>query len=124
MDGLLIINKPAGLTSHDVVNRVRRILGTRRVGHTGTLDPFATGVMVVLVGQATRLAQFIDKDEKEYDATIFFGFETDTGDATGQLKRNAQSPRPLQPDEIESALSRFRGEIDQVPPMYSAKKID
>ena len=124
MDGLLIIDKPAGLTSHDVVNRVRRILGTKRVGHTGTLDPFATGVMVVLVGQATRLAQFIDKDEKEYEATIFFGFETDTGDVTGSPKSNGQSPRPVGSDELELALSHFRGEIDQVPPMYSAKKID
>lgn len=124
MDGLLIIDKPAGLTSHDVVNRVRRVLRTKRVGHTGTLDPFATGVMVVLVGQATRLAQFIDKDEKEYEATILFGFETDTGDNTGSPRSDDRSPRPLQPDEVESALSRFRGEIDQVPPMYSAKKID
>ena len=124
MDGLLIIDKPAGLTSHDVVNRVRRILGTKRVGHTGTLDPFATGVMVVLVGQATRLAQFIDKDEKEYEATIFFGFETDTGDVTGSPKSNGQRPRPVGSDELELALSHFRGEIDQVPPMYSAKKID
>src|SRR6478672_2468528 len=83
MDGILIINKPAGITSHDVVSRVRRILKTKRVGHTGTLDPFATGVMVVLVGKATRLAQFLDKDEKEYEAVIQFGFETDTGDLTG-----------------------------------------
>src|SRR5438270_10965929 len=86
MDGLLVIDKPAGLTSHDVVNRVRRILGTKRVGHTGTLDPFATGVMVILVGQATRLAQFLDKDEKEYEAVVKFGFETDTGDRTGEMR--------------------------------------
>ena len=77
MDGILIIDKPAGITSHDVVARVRRILKTKRVGHTGTLDPFATGVMVVLVGKATRLAQFLDKDEKEYLADVNFGFETD-----------------------------------------------
>src|SRR5436190_9612248 len=83
MDGILIIDKPAGLTSHDVVARVRRTLKTRRVGHTGTLDPFATGVMVILVGRATRLAQFLDKDEKEYEAVIEFGSETDTGDMTG-----------------------------------------
>ena len=83
MNGILIIDKPAGITSHDVVSRVRRILQTKRVGHTGTLDPFATGVMVILVGQATRLAQFLDKDEKEYEATVRFGFETDTGDVTG-----------------------------------------
>src|SRR6478735_8586300 len=121
MDGLLIIDKPAGLTSHDVVNRVRRILGTKRVGHTGTLDPFATGVMVVLVGQATRLAQFIDKDEKEYEATIFFGFETDTGDVTGSPKSEVQCQKSLVLGDVELVLSNFRGEIDQVPPMYSAK---
>src|SRR5438552_9787944 len=83
MDGLLIIDKPAGITSHDVVAKVRRILGTKRVGHTGTLDPFATGVMVILVGKATRLAQFLDKDSKEYIAEVQFGTETDTGDRDG-----------------------------------------
>ena len=72
MNGILIIDKPAGLTSHDVVARVRRVLGTKRIGHTGTLDPFATGVLVLLVGNATRLAQFVDKDEKEYEAVIHF----------------------------------------------------
>src|SRR6476620_7575684 len=89
MDGLLIIDKPAGITSHDVVARVRKLLGTKRVGHTGTLDPFATGVLVLLVGQATRIAQFIDKDEKEYEAVVRFGFETDTGDITGAPKSGA-----------------------------------
>ena len=83
MDGILVIDKPEGWTSHDVVARVRRIFGTKRVGHTGTLDPFATGVLVVLIGKATRLAQFLDKDEKEYEAVVRFGFETDTGDQTG-----------------------------------------
>ncbi len=130
MNGILIIDKPAGITSHDVVSRVRRILHTKRVGHTGTLDPFATGVMVILVGQATRLAQFLDKDSKEYEATIRFGFETDTGDATGKM-RNAESG--LRSGEIsslligtdwDSTLDSFRGEIEQTPPMYSAKKID
>jgi tRNA pseudouridine55 synthase len=123
MDGLLIIDKPAGITSHDVVNRVRRILGTRRVGHTGTLDPFATGVMVVLVGRATRLAQFIDKDEKEYEATIRFGFETDTGDATGSPKSKVESPKSVTVADIETVFPGFTGDIEQVPPMYSAKKI-
>ncbi|HVQ56414.1 MAG TPA: hypothetical protein VMS29_06630, partial [Pyrinomonadaceae bacterium] len=83
MDGILIIDKPSGMTSHDVVNRVRRILKIKKVGHTGTLDPFATGVLVMLVGKATRLAQFLDKDEKAYEAVVRFGFETDTGDRTG-----------------------------------------
>ncbi|MEO7539086.1 MAG: tRNA pseudouridine(55) synthase TruB [Pyrinomonadaceae bacterium] len=129
MDGILIIDKPAGITSHDVVSRVRRILKTKRVGHTGTLDPFATGVMVILVGQATRLAQFLDKDEKEYEALVRFGFETDTGDRTGV--RNAECG--MRNEELadlngrtdwDDVFSTFRGEIEQVPPMYSAKKVD
>ena len=86
INGILIVDKPVGITSHDVVARCRRILKTKRIGHTGTLDPFATGVMVVLIGQATRLAQFLDKDVKEYEAIVRFGFETDTGDKTGKPK--------------------------------------
>jgi tRNA pseudouridine55 synthase len=129
MDGLLIIDKPEGITSHDVVNRVRRILKTKRVGHTGTLDPFATGVMVILVGQATRLAQFLDKDEKEYEAVVQFGSETDTGDWTGASTAECG----LRREELEEAVAavnweevfaKFRGEILQVPPMYSAKKVE
>src|SRR5216117_147316 len=83
MDGLLIIDKPAGITSHDVVAQVRHILQERRVGHTGTLDPFATGVLAILVGRATRLAQFLSGLEKEYEAVIRLGYATDTGDITG-----------------------------------------
>lgn len=126
MNGILIIDKPAGMTSHDVVARVRRVLKTKRVGHTGTLDPFATGVMVVLVGQATRLAQFLDKDEKGYIALVRFGFETDTGDRTGQPRQDETREREdaATEAEIEAVLAEFRGTIDQVPPMYSAKKID
>lgn len=123
MDGLLIIDKPAGITSHDVVARVRRSLGTRRVGHTGTLDPFATGVMVILVGKATRLARFLDKDEKEYEATVRFGFETDTGDVTGTPKSGTQGPKPVLAAAIQEVLPQFTGEIEQTPPMYSAKKV-
>ena len=124
MNGILIIDKPAGITSHDVVSRVRRILKTKRVGHTGTLDPFATGVMVILVGQATRLAQFLDKDAKAYEAIVRFGFETDTGDRTGSPKSKVQSPKSLVVEDIREALKGFRGEIDQTPPMYSAKKVE
>ncbi|MEJ7848785.1 MAG: tRNA pseudouridine(55) synthase TruB [Pyrinomonadaceae bacterium] len=124
MDGILIIDKPAWLTSHDVVARVRRILKTKRVGHTGTLDPFATGVMVILVGKATRLAKFLDKDEKEYEAVVRFGFETDTGDRTGSPKSRIQGQNSISVNEIHAALDQFRGEIEQTPPMYSAKKID
>ena len=127
MDGALIIDKPAGLTSHDVVARVRKIVGERRVGHTGTLDPFATGVLVILVGRATRLAQFLSDSEKEYEALIRFGYRTDTGDVTGtrvaDLTSGTQRPTEIQREEIEAAMSSFRGEIEQTPPMYSAKKI-
>ena len=131
IDGILIIDKPENFTSHDVVARLRRILQTKRIGHTGTLDPFATGVLVMLVGKATRLAQFLDKDAKEYEAVVRFGFETDTGDRTGEPKRIADSRFQI-PDsglqisdvEIEEALKSFRGEIEQIPPMYSAKKVD
>ncbi|HEV2912729.1 MAG TPA: tRNA pseudouridine(55) synthase TruB [Pyrinomonadaceae bacterium] len=132
MDGFLIIDKPAGLTSHDVVARVRRTLRERRVGHTGTLDPFATGVLVVLVGRATRLAQFLAGADKEYLALIRFGYATETGDATGATLGppvemhgpTLQQPLPQWSErEIEAALGGLKGEIEQVPPMYSAKKV-
>jgi tRNA pseudouridine55 synthase len=124
MDGVLIIDKPAGITSHDVVARCRRILQMKRVGHTGTLDPFATGVVVILLGKATRLAQFLDKDAKEYEATIRFGFETTTGDLTGASKGIQNSKFKIQNGEIEEALKQFRGPILQTPPMFSAKKVE
>lgn len=125
MNGALIIDKPAGITSHDVVNRVRKTIGERRVGHTGTLDPFATGVLVILVGRATRLAQFLTGAEKEYEAVIRLGLATDSGDITGAplTSVTAENLQGLNPENIESALSLLRGEIDQIPPMYSAKKI-
>ncbi len=129
MDGILVIDKPAGITSHDVVARVRRILKIKRVGHTGTLDPFATGVMVILVGKATRLAQFLDKDVKEYEAVVKFGSETDTGDRTGVRiaecgSRIEDVSAFLNMVTWAEILSEFRGDIEQVPPMYSAKKIE
>lgn len=123
MDGILIIDKHAGLTSHDVVARVRRILREKRVGHTGTLDPFATGVLVVLVGRATRLAQFLSAALKEYEAIIRFGYATDTGDLTGSPKSEIQTPKLWTSDEVEAALQSLRGAREQVPPMYSAKKV-
>jgi tRNA pseudouridine55 synthase len=130
MDGVLIIDKPVGLTSHDVVARVRRIFKVKRVGHTGTLDPFATGVLVILVGRATRLAQFLSGAEKEYEAVIRFGYATETGDATGARLKDARaqdaeqaSAQAWSESEINEALAGLRGEIEQVPPMYSAKKV-
>jgi tRNA pseudouridine55 synthase len=125
MDGILIIDKPEGWTSHDVVARARRVLREKRVGHTGTLDPFATGVLVLLVGRATRLAQFLAGAEKEYAATIRLGFATDTGDLTGERREGggAADCAALGLEELEAALVPLRGEFGQVPPMYSAKKI-
>jgi tRNA pseudouridine55 synthase len=128
VNGALIIDKPAGFTSHDVVARVRKIIGERRVGHTGTLDPFATGVLVILVGRATRLAQFLSGAEKEYEAVIRLGFATDTGDSTGtRVERffttEARRSTEIHREEVEAAIASLRGEIEQTPPMYSAKKV-
>ena len=128
MDGALIIDKPAGVTSHDVVARVRKMIHERRIGHTGTLDPFATGVLILLVGRATRVAQFLSGAEKEYEAVVRLGYATDTGDVTGQRLEGAphetvQSPQSLRQEEIKAATASLRGEIKQLPPMYSAKKI-
>jgi tRNA pseudouridine55 synthase len=121
MDGIIIIDKPAGPTSHDIVSATRRIIRERRIGHTGTLDPFATGVLVLLVGRATRLAQFVTS-EKEYEAIIRLGYATDTGDLTGKPIEETRKPLPFSDEEVNAAFQSFRGDIDQVPPMYSAKK--
>jgi tRNA pseudouridine55 synthase len=120
VSGLLLVDKPAGITSHDVVAVVRRVVGSQRVGHTGTLDPFATGLLVVLVGRGTRLIPYIDGEPKVYDATIRFGSETDTDDATGQTTRESDVPEDA---AIEVAIAKLTGAIDQVPPSYSAKKV-
>jgi tRNA pseudouridine55 synthase len=123
MDGLLVIDKPDGLTSHDVVAAVRRALRERRVGHTGTLDPLATGVLPLVLGRATRLAKFLSGRDKTYDATIRLGTATDTADAAGAPVGEARSgPWPSR-EEIDRALDAFRGTFLQQPPAYSAKKI-
>ena len=125
MDGVLVIDKPAGLTSHDVVARARHILHERRIGHTGTLDPFATGVLVILLGKATRLAQFLSGVDKEYEAIIRLGYSTDTGDPTGNpIFGPEDAKKAWSEQEIEDALQNLRGDIDQIPPMYSAKKVE
>jgi tRNA pseudouridine55 synthase len=122
MNGVLIIDKPAGLTSHDVVNRLRRILGERSVGHLGTLDPMATGVLPMVVGSFTRLAQFYLDSEKIYEGTIRFGFATDTYDAEGEQTSTPQ-PVELRSEAVEALAAKFRGMIEQMPPPFSAKKI-
>jgi len=122
MNGVLIIDKPAGMTSHDVVNRVRRILEERSVGHLGTLDPLATGVLPLVIGSFTRLAQFYAASEKAYEGVIRFGFSTDTYDAEGQPTSPSQAVS-LHLEELETVVARFRGVIEQTPPPFSAKKI-
>jgi tRNA pseudouridine55 synthase len=122
MNAVLIIDKPAGLTSHDVVNRARRILRERSIGHLGTLDPMATGVLPLVAGNLTRLAQFYAASEKTYEGTIRFGFATDTYDAEGEPTTPTQEVR-LNPEGIEALAARFRGVIQQTPPPFSAKKI-
>ncbi len=122
MHGLLVVDKPGGLTSFDVVHQVRRALGVKKVGHTGTLDPMATGVLPVCVGDATRIAQFITEATKAYDATVKLGATTDTLDAEGKVLQTREIP-PVTRELLEAALSRFRGTFPQIPPMYSAVKV-
>src|SRR5262245_25102945 len=122
MNGALVIDKPKGMTSHDVVARVRRILQERSVGHLGTLDPMATGVLPLVVGKYTRLAQFFGESEKTYEGVVRFGFATDTYDADGQPAGDPQAVE-FTIAEIKSVLEGLVGQIEQVPPPYSAKKI-
>ena len=119
---MIVIDKPAGITSHDVVNRVRRIVQTRKVGHLGTLDPLATGVLPLVIGRATRMAQYFRAGEKKYDASIRFGYSTDTYDREGSPTSPQVSP-VFNSEELECALGKFRGRFLQVPPAVSAKKI-
>jgi len=120
-DGLLLVDKPAGVTSHDVVLLARRVYRERSIGHLGTLDPFATGLLVLLFGRSTRLATFIVNEPKVYDATIRFGSETATDDRTGAVTREAPLPDAA---SVRAALPALTGNIIQVPPAYSAKSVD
>jgi tRNA pseudouridine55 synthase len=122
MNGVIIVDKPAGWTSHDVVNRMRRILGQRSIGHLGTLDPLATGVLPLVTGNLTRLAQFYTTSKKSYEGVIRFGFATDTYDADGAALGEAVSISPTL-DQLQTLAGRFRGVIQQTPPPFSAKKI-
>lgn len=122
MDGVIVVDKPPGWTSHDVVNRVRRIAKTKRVGHLGTLDPMATGVLPLVIGRATRLAQFFQRSDKVYECTVQFGYATDSYDADGSRVSEPVTVT-LDRDELDAAMRRFHGRISQVPPKISAKKI-
>jgi tRNA pseudouridine55 synthase len=119
---VIVVDKPREWTSHDVVNKVRRFAGTRKVGHLGTLDPGATGVLPLVVGRATRLAQFYTRNDKIYEGIIHFGYATDSYDADGE-RVTPEVPVTLDGAELEAALDRFRGAFDQIPPPVSAKKI-
>jgi tRNA pseudouridine55 synthase len=122
VNGLLVIDKPGGMTSHDVVGRLRKITGEKSIGHLGTLDPMATGVLPLLMGKFTRLAQYFSSAEKSYSGAIRFGFSTDTYDAEGEAAGPNLNPA-LTLDQIVAAAGRFHGEMEQIPPVYSAKKI-
>ena len=120
IDGIVLVDKPAGITSHDVVSTARRAFGTRRIGHGGTLDPFATGLLVLLIGHATRLVPHLDGEPKVYDATVAFGSETDTDDVTGTVVRSASPPDA---QRVRDAVVSLTGTFDQMPPSYSAKQV-
>ncbi len=117
--GVLVVDKPEGITSHDVVARVRKLFGTKRVGHAGTLDPMATGVLVLALGRATRVVEYLATSRKRYTAGVVFGVTTDTEDATGHVVSRTDADN-LTESEVEAALRRFRGRIEQTPPMVSA----
>src|SRR5262245_22111215 len=123
LDGLIVIDKPTGPSSHDVVSRMRRVLGERRIGHTGTLDPLATGVLPLVVGRATRLARFMSASDKSYEAVVRLGVATDTADAEGSPLGSPFTGALPSRDEIDRALDAFRGTFMQQPPAFSAKKI-
>lgn len=122
MNGVLLLNKPYGITSHDAVNKIRRIYNTKKVGHTGTLDPMATGVLPILVGNAVKASEFLVSDNKEYRARFILGIETDTEDTSGKVIKESD----FLPDDkaVEEAVNSFLGDYDQIPPMYSAIKVN
>lgn len=122
MNGFLVVNKPEGFTSYDVVAKLKRLFGTKKIGHAGTLDPAATGVLPVFVGNATRAIPLLDDDDKEYDCRMRLGVATDTEDLTGTVLE--ERPVHVTEEEVRTAVASFVGEYDQIPPMYSAKKVD
>src|SRR5690242_20502958 len=123
MDGALVIDKPEGWTSHDVVNKARKLARTKKVGHMGTLDPIATGVLPLVIGRATRLAQFYTRSDKIYEGLVRFGWSTNTFDRAGE-PTSPKTDVVIRLLELEELLERFRGEFLQTPPQVSAKKIE
>jgi tRNA pseudouridine55 synthase len=124
VDGILIVDKPRDWTSHDVVAKIRGHFRLHKLGHAGTLDPVATGVLVLLAGRATKASEFLSTDEKEYRFTARFGLVTDTQDITGSVQTDDPAPPPHTAEQIETVLREFRGAIMQTPPMFSAVKVD
>lgn len=124
MDGLILINKQKGFTSHDVVNVIRKKLNTKKVGHTGTLDPNATGVLPILIGKGTKISKYLMEHDKTYIATLKLGEKTDTGDSEGQVIEEKSIPKDLKKEDINDVLQSFLGKQKQLPPMYSAIKIN
>src|SRR5919198_1312062 len=123
MDGALVLDKPEGWTSHDVVNKIRRLAKLKKVGHLGTLDPIATGVLPLVLGRATRLSRFYTRSDKVYEVTIRFGFATDTYDRSG-VATSPVTKAEVDREELERHLEKFRGTFLQQPPPFSAKKVD
>ncbi|MFC1650292.1 tRNA pseudouridine(55) synthase TruB [Candidatus Latescibacterota bacterium] len=123
LKGILVVDKPPDWTSHDVVKKTKNMLGGVKVGHTGTLDPFSTGVLILLIGKTTKLAKFFEKDDKSYNAEITFGSSTDSYDCTGKTTETGD-PNKVEMDVLNSAIKSFEGVSEQIPPMYSAIKVD
>ena len=123
-EGILLVDKPSGITSHDIVDRLRRKLKMKKIGHAGTLDPLATGLMIMLIGKATKVSQFLISLDKAYEGTFELGVETDSQDSDGEIVERKDLPHDLSEDMIRSEMKQFLGDQYQTPPMFSAKKMD
>ena len=123
-EGILLVDKPVGITSHDIVDRLRKKLKMKKIGHAGTLDPLATGLMIMLIGKATKVSQFLISLDKSYEGEFLLGIETDSQDADGNVVSEKQLPIDLNENQIEEEMKTFLGDQYQTPPMFSAKKID
>ena len=123
-EGILLVDKPSGITSHDIVDRLRRKLKMKKIGHAGTLDPLATGLMIMLIGKATKVSQFLISLDKSYEGTFKLGVETDSQDSDGNVLEEKAIPEALSEENIRDAMKEFLGDQYQTPPMFSAKKVD